>query len=200
MVSERLQLFKVVVVAVLLLPRTAPAQSRSIDDFFRGFASAWVRHDPFLATFTRYFAGADQERLERQLTPETVVYKRDRIRRAKQGLTELRKFDRSKMTEEQRVSADVMQWQLQMIVDEERYLDYTFPLEQFQGANVSLINALVVVHPLVTALDAENYIAALRQLGMRMEEAMERSQQLVNKGIQPPKFILQATIEQMKRQ
>ena len=129
-----------------------------------------------------------------------MVYKRDRIRRAKQGLTELRKFDRSKMTEEQRVSADVMQWQLQMIVDEERYLDYTFPLEQFQGANVSLINALVVVHPLVTALDAENYIAALRQLGMRMEEAMERSQQLVNKGIQPPKFILQATIEQMKRQ
>src|SRR5207253_4569385 len=148
-VSKRLRLFKVAVLAALLIPLSIPAQPRSIDDFFRDFSAEWVRHDPFLATFTRYFAGQEQERLERQLTPRTRTYRRDRIQRAKQGLAELRKFDRSKMTETQRASADLMQWQLQIIVDEESYLDYTFPLEQFQGANVSLINGLIVVHPLV---------------------------------------------------
>jgi hypothetical protein len=51
------------------------------------------------------------------------------------------------MTEIQRVSADLMVWQLQTLVDEEPYLDYQFPLEQFQGANINLVNALVIVHP-----------------------------------------------------
>ena len=199
MVAERLQLFKVAVLATLLIPRTVPAQPRSIDDFFRDFSAEWVRHDPFIAIFTRYFDGKEQERLERQLMPQTLVYRRDRIHRAKQGLAELGKFDRPKMTEPQRISADVMQWQLQIIVDEEPYLDYRFPLEQFEGANVNLINALIVRHPLVTARDADNYIAALGQLGMRVQEAMAESQRLASKGILPPKFILQATIEQIKR-
>src|SRR6266513_6555990 len=137
MVSARLRLFKAAVLVAFLLPRAVPAQSRGIDDFFRDFAADWVRHDPVLATSTRYFSGEEQQSLERQLRPETAAYKRDRIQRARQGLAELRKFDRSKMTEAQRVSADLMQWQLQIIVDEEPYLDYLFPMEQFQGANVN---------------------------------------------------------------
>jgi uncharacterized protein (DUF885 family) len=199
MVAARRRLLQATVIVALLLPLTVPAQSRSIDDFFRDFAAEWVRHDPSLAMFTRYFSGVEQERLEQQLTPQTPAYRRDRIRRARQGLAELAKFDRSKLSETQRVSADLMQWQLQIIADEEPYLDYTFPLEQFQGANVSLINALVVVHPLVAAKDAENYVAALRQVSVRLDEAMAESRRLDGKGILPPKFILQATIEQMKR-
>ncbi|HYR45212.1 MAG TPA: DUF885 domain-containing protein [Terriglobia bacterium] len=191
--------FKVAVLLSLLVTQTTPAQPRSIDDFFRDFAADWVRHDALLATFTRYFAGEEQDRLERQLTPQRPIDKRDRILRARRGLAELQKLERSKMTEAQRVSADLMQWQLQIIVDGEPYLDYTFPMEQFQGANVNLVNALIIVHPLVTPRDAENYVAALAQVGMRLQEAMTESQRLAGKGILPAKFILQSTIEQMKR-
>jgi uncharacterized protein (DUF885 family) len=121
--------------------------ARTIDDFFRDFTAAWVRHDPDLATAIRYFKGEEQARLERQLTPVTGAWRRDRIRRAKQGIAQLEKFDRSKMTETRRVSADVMQCQLQSIVDEEPHLDFTFPLNQFGGANVDLITTLIIVHP-----------------------------------------------------
>jgi hypothetical protein len=117
---------------LLLLFSVAQAQpgsnsTKSVDDFFRDFAADWARHDPSLATSTRYFTGEEQDRVERQLTPRTLAWKRDRIQRARQGLVQLQKFDRSKMTETQRVSAEVMRWQLQNIVDEERFLDYTFP-------------------------------------------------------------------------
>ena len=37
---------------------------RSIGDFFRAFTDDWVRHDPELATATRYFTGDEQDRLE----------------------------------------------------------------------------------------------------------------------------------------
>ena len=40
-----------------------------------------------------------------------------------------------------------------------------------RGANVRLVNALTVVHPLATARDAENYVARLGQVSLRMKEA-----------------------------
>jgi uncharacterized protein (DUF885 family) len=175
-----------------------PAQDRNVDDFFRDFTADWVRHDPNLATRTRYFSGDEQDRLERQLTPLTVDWRRERIQRARQGLAELGKFDRTRMTETQRVSAEVMQWQLGVIVREEPYLDYTFPLEQFNGANVGLVSALTIIHPVLSERDAENYLAALGQVSTHMEEAIAESRRLAAERILPPRFILQATIKQMR--
>ena len=184
--------------SLLLLVVALPAQQGNVDDFFRDFTADWVRHDADLATRARYFTGEEQDRLERQLRPGTLEWKKERIERAKQGLAELRKFDRAKMSEVQRVSADLMQWQLQTVADEEPYLDYTFPLEQFQGANETLVYDLTVVHPLKTENDAENYVAALGEVSTRLEEAMAESRRLAAKGILPPRFILQATIQQMQ--
>jgi uncharacterized protein (DUF885 family) len=183
---------------LLLVVAALPAQQRNVDEFFRDFTADWVRHDADLATRTRYFTGTEQDRVERRLRPWTLEWKKERIERAKQGLAQLRKFDRAKMSEVQQVSADLMQWQLQIVADEQPYLDYTFPLEQFQGANEALVYSLTVVHPLQTEKDADNYVAALGEVSTRLEEAMAESRRLAAKGILPPKFILQATIAQMQ--
>jgi uncharacterized protein (DUF885 family) len=175
---------------------TAPV--RTIEDFFSDFTAEWVRADPNLATSTRYFSGDEQARLERQLTPHTDAHRRERIRLARQGLAELRKFDRSKLADTLRVSADVMEWQLDLIVRREPFLDYAFPLQQFGGASVALVTALTVAHPLQGEKDADNYVAALGQVGARMNEAADESLRLAGKGILPPKFILLATIRQMQ--
>src|SRR5579862_2621491 len=141
-------------IALLLCSAVLPAQQqRSVDDFFSDFTAEWVRGNPDQATGTRYFAGEEQRRLERQLTPVTAAYQRTRIALARKGLMELRVFDRAGMSAPQRVSADVMQWQLEAIVQGEPYLDYFFPLEQFGGVNVGLVNALTVSHPLITGSD-----------------------------------------------
>jgi len=184
--------------AALLLAASLAGQTPNIDEFFRDFTATWVRGNPNLATLARYFTGDEQERLERQLTPQTIAYRRARIQLAKQGLAQLQKFDRSKFSETQRISADLMQWQLDTVVREEPYLDYTFPLEQMNGANVTLIETLTVRHPLANEKDAANYIAALRQVSTRMDEATAESRALAAKNIIPPKFILNATIKQMQ--
>ena len=190
-------LWAVLACAVGALP--LPAPEPTIDDFFRTFTDDWARHDPNLATSTRYFTGEEQDRLERQLRPETQAWKRDRIRRARQGLAELRKFDRSRMTETQRVSADLMQWQLDTVVREEPYLDFTFPLEQFNGVNVGLIETLTVRHPLLSEKDASSYLAVLAQVSTRMEEAIAEAQHIAAKNMFPPRFIIEATLAQLKQ-
>jgi uncharacterized protein (DUF885 family) len=182
----------------LLLAAFLPGQTPSIDDFFHDFTAEWVRGNPDLATSARYFTGGEQDRLERQLTPQTQAFRRARIQLAKRGLAELQKFDRAKLTATQRISADLMQWQLDTVVRGEPYLDYSFPLEQMNGANVDLIESLTVRHPLSNERDAENYVAALGQVSTRMEEATAESRRLAAKNLIPPKFILNATIKQMQ--
>ena len=179
------------------LTRLAAAQP-SIDEFFTSFTADWVRHDPELATRARYFTDDEQDRFERQLTPQTLAYSRDRIQRAHRGLVELRQFDRASLSETQRISADVMEWQLDIAAQEEPFLDYTFPLDQMNGANVALVESLTVRHPLQTGRDAENYVAALGQVPVRMREAIAEAKRLQAKNIVPPKFILQATVKQMQ--
>jgi uncharacterized protein (DUF885 family) len=178
--------------------RHVRAQTRTIGDFFSEFTAEWVRGNPNLTTSTRYFTGQDQERLERELTPETDAYRRARIALARRGLEGLRTFDRARLTDAERLSADLMEWQLDTVVREEPYLDYTFPLEQMNGLNVRVIETLTVRHPLLTEKDAENYVAALGQVGDRMEQAISESQRLAAKGFLPPRFILTATITQME--
>src|SRR5579872_4710892 len=82
---------------------TLPAQQRSpsIDDFFRDFTGEWVRTSPNLATSARYFTGEEQDRLERQITPETLAYHKSRIQLARKGLEDLAKFNPAQMTDTQ---------------------------------------------------------------------------------------------------
>jgi uncharacterized protein (DUF885 family) len=172
--------------------------TRTIDDFFRDFTAEWIRINPNLATSLRYFTGEEQDRLERQLTPLTIASARQRLQVARKGLAELGKFDRAGMTETQRVSADVMKWQLEMVIAEEPYWDFSFPLEQMNGWNVSAVERFTVARPLAKPRDAENYVAALAQVGARMEQAIAESRRLAAKNVIPPRFILEATIKQMQ--
>jgi uncharacterized protein (DUF885 family) len=174
-------------------------QSRSVGQFFDDFSAEWMRRRPSQSTGSRYFSGAEQDRLDRQLTPETSEWRRETVEQARRGLQELARFDRSRMTDAERVSADVMQWQLQIIIDGERFSDYDFPLDQFDGANVRIPNLLTVVHPVRTEGDARNYVARLREVDDRMAEASEEAARLAARGIRPPRFILQSTISQMQQ-
>jgi uncharacterized protein (DUF885 family) len=179
-------------------PLRSDTRTRTVDDFFRDFTAEWVRTNPDLARRTRYLTGEEQDRLERQLTPWTEAYKRARIALARRGLAELQSLDHATMSDAQRLSADVMQWQIQAIIDGEPYYDDSFPLNQFGGANVALVDALVVVHPIRTVRDAENYVAALAQVATRMEEASAEARRRAANGVLPPNFIIRATIAQMR--
>jgi len=90
--------------------QSSPTPTPNIDDFFRDFTADWVRHNPSQATRTRYFAGDEQDRLERQLTPQTLAWQRDRIQRARQGLADLHKFNRASLTEPRRISTTHFRW------------------------------------------------------------------------------------------
>ena len=186
-------------VALLLVSVSSSAKSASIDDFFREFTDEWMRANPTLATTNRYFTGAEQDRLDRQVTSPSLAAKRARIALARRALATLATYPRQTLTPEQRLSADLMQWQLQMLVDREPYLDYSYPLDQFEGANVGLVWGLTQFHPLATRRDVENYLAALAEVAPLMDQVVADARTLEQRGVVPPRFILEATIAQLDR-
>ena len=133
-----------------------------------GAAQSLTRH-PY-ALFLR----DEQDQLSRRLTPETTAFARERIALAQKGLTALRQFDRNRLAAVQRVSADLLDWQLDIIVQEEPWLDYSFPLQQMNGANVDLVQSLTVGYAIPTRRDAENYLAVLAQVSTRIDEEPPR--------------------------
>jgi uncharacterized protein (DUF885 family) len=171
----------------------------SIDDFFRTFTDEWVRSNPNQAIQARYFTGPEQDALEVQMTPLTRDWRHQRTEMARRGLAALARFHGAQLTEAQRVSADLMKWQLEVLVEGEKYEDFAFPLEQFAGANIDLVNALIVVHPLNSEKDAANYVQRLGQVATRMEEATNEARDLASKGMVPPRFIVRATLAQMQQ-
>lgn len=116
--------------AALFLAASLPLQAQTIDEFFEQFTAEWVRGNAALATSLRYFEGEEQDRLDREIPPLTPAHDAERTALAKRGLEQLRGFDRASMTEVQRVSADLLDWQLQAIVNAE-----TFPTSPSRSIN-----------------------------------------------------------------
>lgn len=174
-------------------------EAGSVSAFFQAFTDEWMLRQPSSATASRYFDDERQAEMDRLLTPLTEEFRQETVELARRGLERLAQFDLEEMTDTERVSAELMAWQLQVIVDGERFSHLDFPLDQFRGANVSLPNLMTVVHPVANARDADSYLARLRQFETRMGEARERAAELAARGILPPRFILQATIDQMQR-
>ncbi len=170
-------------------------ESFSIDSPPSGFAP--IRNWP---PRSQYFSGEEQAKLDAQLTPIGPNIIRERVERARRGLAELRRFDRKRLTASQRVSARVLEWQLDSIVRAERFSGHEYLFNQgIAGLPGRLVRFLTEIHPARNPRDVENYLARLGQLAPRLDEAIVEARARAARGIAPPRFILTATIDQIER-
>src|SRR6516225_11576080 len=83
--------------ALLLGTAVLSAQPPTIGEFFDRFTTEWVRQNPNQAVNARFFSGAEQQALDRQLTPQTDEWGRSRRERARRGLADLARYDFSRL-------------------------------------------------------------------------------------------------------
>src|SRR5437868_14493836 len=175
------------------------AQPPDLDRFFQDFLEQWVRSEPETATAMRLFSGEEQDRLDGQLNDISNEAQHARVSRARAGLAQLGRFDAARFSPEQRLSADMLRWLLTDVINEEPFLDYRFPLNQFGGVQARLPSLLTDLHPMRNRRDAENYIARLQAVGGKLDQASAVMREHAARGIRPPAFILSETTEQMRR-
>jgi uncharacterized protein (DUF885 family) len=187
--------------AALAAPAAQHAKAVKTDASFNAwadkFAQDWVRLNPQLATSTQYFSGAEQDALDRQLTPMTSAQRAKVRALARAGVAKLDKYLAGPLDEDQRISAATMRWSLAKTIEGEKFEDYNFVFSQFSGAHISLVNFMTQTHPLRRASDVDNYLARLDQVSTRIDEAIARGRAAAAKKLVPPRVILERAQDQV---
>ena len=193
--------------AVALAAPAPNDESARFDAFTERLAADWLRADPQSATTLQYFAGAEQDALDRLLIAKDSQYNiplehsaRARyVQRARTALRELQGYPDQGLTPVQRVSAASLRWQLanairMVAVEDERYV-----FEQFGGLQVTLVNFLTQIHPVRNARDVDNYLARLDRVAAALDQGIAEARLRADAGVIPPRFILQVTVEGIDR-
>jgi len=175
------------------------AADPAFDQWADTFAAGWVRASPSLSTVQQYFPPAEQDGLDRQLTPITKEYRASRVAAAKAGLAELAQFDRSKLDPQQRTSAAVIEWSLKGIVAAEPFSDYNYVFNQFQGLHVNIVNFMTQTHPIRNKRDVENYLARLALVAGQIDEGVSQARDAAARGFLMPDFITKSALGQFDR-
>jgi uncharacterized protein (DUF885 family) len=182
-----------------LLTPTARAADAIFDLWVDALTTEAMRADPTAATFVQYFTGVEQDAADRKLTPITKAYRRERLAVARRALDELMKFDRAKLSPQQRISARILEWDLNERLKGEAFEEYNFVFNQFRGLHVRLVNFLSQTHPIRYRRDIENYLARLELVAGQMDEGIAQAREAAARGFLMPDFITASAIGQFDR-
>jgi uncharacterized protein (DUF885 family) len=167
--------------------------------FTDAFTAEWVRANPELATSSQYFAGHDENQIDRELTPYSITWPTKRAELASRGVRELARFEQSELSIDDRISMTAMRWHLEAAVCEAKFDDQAYVFNQHRGLPSSLFSFLTQVHPVRHTDDVENYLIRLSQVAARLDEAVILSEDRDRRGILAPRFILTQTIKQTEQ-
>jgi uncharacterized protein (DUF885 family) len=183
---------------VLFATLAATAQEgRPFDAFVQRYADEWMRFHTDAAATRRYFTGAEQDSLERQIEPVDEAHRRSELALIQRGLEAVSRFEPATLNATERRSLAIIRWDLETQRDAAAFNDYAFPFLQNYGVDAGLISTLTINHTIRTKRDAENYLARLALVAPRMNEAIAEGRRLAGSKLLPPRFILRATAAQM---
>jgi uncharacterized protein (DUF885 family) len=185
-------LVSLALLACLLSPAVASAQAaeartgeakRLYDLFDREWENR-LREDPFTAT------SVGRHEYDDRLPSMTPVDLKRRDEQTRAFLAELDAIDRSKLTPEDQVNADIFRAQLEDRVQGYRFGDYQMPFNADSGFH-SDFSRLASQVPLATVKDYENYIARLRAWPRYMNEQIELMRMGLKRGMTVPRAVLE---------
>lgn len=113
-------------------------------------------------------------------------------------LATLRQYDREEMSEQEKLSYDMLEWFMAHSAEGEQWRYHGYPVNQLFGVQNSLPNFMVNSHPLYDLTDAEHYIARLEQFQRVFLQVVEDLQIRANKGVIPPRFVLEKVLIEMQ--
>jgi uncharacterized protein (DUF885 family) len=104
---------------------------------------------------------------------------------AEQGLVRLAAFDPDELTQQELISAAILRWHLQDVIEMGTYRDYENPVNFIAGAHAGFVEYMADVHPIVTEQDAEDYVERLIAFARQVEDLIDWLEESAARGITP---------------
>lgn len=185
---------------VSLLPAAQrPGVPDSFESWVNRLTADWIR-DPAAADADAAAGSGDEEEAG-ALWTEGLQARRDRrLRLAEEGLAGLARWPESGMTPSQRVSAAMLRWQLERVVEAAAFADHQnlSLFEQRRGLHVALVESLTERASWRRPSDVTLYLARLDRFAPRLDEGLELARGSARRGFVPPRFILERVQTQLR--
>ncbi|MDG6094009.1 DUF885 domain-containing protein [Acetobacter sp. AN02] len=121
-----------------------------------------------------------------------------RMQRANKAfLTRFQAISRSALNEQDRLSLDIMIWQLEDQLEAARLKLWEMPLDQFNGIQIALPGFVSSI-PFENTRDYQNYLARLRAVPTVIRQTMDVSWLGLKDGLMQPRFLLEKVKKQAR--
>jgi uncharacterized protein (DUF885 family) len=185
--------------AGLLLYPTLWGRPWSIDHFFTRVFLEFALERPLLLSQLRILEPYGIHFHADDLADYSVAFEQDELREAKRNLEILRGYDRDSLDEEDRRSAEVLEWFLQLRSEGEPFLLYDYPVNQMNGVQKGLPDFMINVHQINDERDAENYRIRLSKFRHAFEQIVDGLEARRQIGVVPPRFVIEQVLLQDER-
>jgi len=123
---------------------------------------------------------------------------KERTEFIRQTIETLDSYDVSDLTDEWRVSVEVVKEFLGNPEQDWRFRLHHYPVNQLDGLQLEIPDFLVAFHAVTTRTDAEHYISRLSKVGVKMAQNMEGLLKSEDRGIIPPTFVIDKSLAGMR--
>jgi uncharacterized protein (DUF885 family) len=175
--------------AVFLVP-TLWFTPWSIDHFYTRVFLQFALRRPMLLSSLRILEPMGIDFHNDDLDDFSVAFMLDEARRLDRDLRILRGYNRAKMPDRERLSADVLEWFMADAQEAQRFMFHDYPVNQFEGLQSTLPDFMVNTHQIHREKDARNYIARLSKFGAAIDQIIEGLNARRARGILPPRFVI----------
>ena len=163
-----------------------------IEHFYMRVLVQAVFDDPLTLTELRMFEAVGLHFHADDLPDMTMSLREKQAARASEDLRTLESYDRESLTEEERVSYDVMHWLLDLGVEAaNRFMEHSYAFDQLSGLHVRFPDVMVNYHLIERTKDAEQYIVRVQKIGKALDDLLVTTNLLHDKGFTIPRFILE---------
>jgi uncharacterized protein (DUF885 family) len=86
---------------------------------------------------------------------------------------------------------------LEDIVESERFRYHDYPVNQMFGIQSEMPNFMMTIHPVISKLEARNYVRRLNRFGVKFDQVLEGLRIREAKGCIPPRFVIRRVLDEM---
>ncbi len=133
------------------------------------------------------------------LSDASLAFEDEMSAKMKTDLATLRSYDSSKLSGNERLSYDMLEYFLAIQDEGDRFRHHNYPLNQLFGLQNELPTFMATQHPIDAAKDADNYIARLNKFPLKFTQTLEGLKAREDAKIIPPRFVVEKVLDEMQR-
>ncbi|MEA5444432.1 DUF885 domain-containing protein [Gammaproteobacteria bacterium AB-CW1] len=169
----------------------------SVDHFYERVFIRFALQDPEMLTQLGILEGTPLRGHNRRLTDVSVERQKAQVDRAIRDMEILRSYSRDRMTEQQRLSADILEWFMDTNLAAREFMFHNFPVNQMFGVQNNLPEFMIETHRIDDQRGAEDYVIRLTRFPEKFGQVIVGLDYRLERDIIPPRFVVDRVLTEM---